>query len=165
YSRDLLAFRDFCVTTYDGFDYTEVNYPMVRSWIVCLVERGNSNNTINRKVSSLKAYFKYLIKTQRLQINPLDKHQALKTEHKVEVPFSKEEIRAVLDSFEFDTSFEGVRDKTIIELFYATGMRRAELINLTVNDVDFANKTIKVLGKRNKERIIPILPVVELLLR
>src|SRR5690606_24105852 len=129
------------------------------------VERGNSNNTINRKVSSLKAYFKYLIKTQRLQINPLDKHQALKTEHKVEVPFSKEEIRAVLDSFEFDTSFEGVRDKTIIELFYATGMRRAELINLTVNAVDFANKTIKVLGKRNKERIIPILPVVELLLR
>src|SRR5690554_6903415 len=104
YSRDLLAFRDFCVTTYDGFDYKEVNYPMVRSWIVCLVERGNSNNTINRKVSSLKAYFKYLIKTQRLQINPLDKHQALKTEHKVEVPFSKEEIRAVLDSFEFDTS-------------------------------------------------------------
>src|SRR5690606_17523178 len=143
YSRDLLAFRDFCVTTYDGFDYKEVNYPMVRSWIVSLVERGNSNNTINRKVSSLKAYFKYLIKTQQ----------------KVEVPFSKEEIRAVLDSFEFDTSFEGVRDKTIIELFYATGMRRAELINLTVNDVDFANKTIKVLGKRNKERIIPILPV------
>src|SRR5690606_37413532 len=124
-----------------------------------------SNRTINRKVSSLKAYFKYLLKTRQLQINPLDKHKALKTQTKVEVPFSKEEIRAVLDSFEFDTSFEGMRDKTIIEMFYATGMRRAELINLTINAVDFANKTIKVLGKRNKERIIPILPVLEQLLK
>ncbi|WP_417363472.1 tyrosine-type recombinase/integrase [Galbibacter sp.] len=165
YCRDLSAFEDFCDTSYDGFDYKEVNYPMIRSWIVSLVEQGNSNRTINRKVSSLKAYFKYLRKTQQLQINPLDKHQALKTESKIEVPFSKEEIRAVLDSFEFDTSFEGVRDKTIIELFYATGMRRAELIHLTINAVDFAHKTIKVLGKRNKERIIPILPVVEQLLK
>ena len=164
YRRDLMSFRDFCVASYGGFDFKEVNYPMVRSWIVTLVEIGNSNRTINRKASSLKAYFKYLLKTKQLEINPLDKHRALKTETKVEIPFSKQEIRAVLDSFEFDNSFEGVRDKTIIELFYATGMRRAELINLTVNDVDFANKTIKVLGKRNKERILPILPVIERLL-
>src|SRR5690606_8792207 len=155
YRRDLMSFRDFCVASYGGFDFKEVNYPMVRSWIVTLVEIGNSNRTINRKASSLKAYFKYLLKTKQLEINPLDKHRALKTETKVEIPFSKQEIRAVLDSFEFDNSFEGVRDKTIIELFYATGMRRAELINLTVNDVDFANKAIKVLGKRNKERILP----------
>ena len=165
YSRDLVAFRDFCITTYDGFDFKEISYPQVRSWIVDLVERGNSNRTINRKVASLKAYFKYLLRTQQLQINPLDKHQALKTETKVEVPFSKEEVRAVLDRFKFDTSFEGVRDKTIIELFYATGMRRAELINLTIKDVDFANKTIKVLGKRNKERMIPMLLIIEQLLR
>lgn len=165
YSRDLSGFRDFCITSYDGLDFKEVSYPIIRSWIVSLVEQGNSNRTINRKVSSLKAYFKYLLKTRQLQINPLDKHKALKTQTKVEVPFSKEEIRAVLDSFEFDTSFEGMRDKTIIEMFYATGMRRAELINLTINAVDFANKTIKVLGKRNKERIIPILPVVEQLLK
>lgn len=164
YSRDLVAFRDFCTISYDGFDFKEISYPQIRSWIVDLVEQGNSNRTINRKVASLKAYFKYLLRTQQIEINPLDKHQALKTETKVEVPFSKEEVRTVLDRFKFDTSFEGVRDKTIIELFYATGMRRAELINLTIKDVDFANKTIKVLGKRNKERMIPMLLVVEQLL-
>lgn len=138
---------------------------MVRSWIVSLVESGNGNRTINRKVSSLKAYFKYLLKTQQLEVNPLVKHQALKTATKIEVPFSKQEIRAVLDRFKYEVSFEGVRDRTIIELLYATGMRRAELINLTVSDIDFANKTIKVLGKRNKQRILPILPVIEQLLK
>lgn len=165
YKRDLMSFKDFCVTTFGTFHYKEVNYPMVRSWIVSLAESGNGNRTINRKVSSLKAYFKYLLKTQQLEVNPLVKHQALKTATKIEVPFSKQEIRAVLDRFKYEVSFEGVRDRTIIELLYATGMRRAELINLTVSDIDFANKTIKVLGKRNKQRILPILPVIEQLLK
>lgn len=165
YCVDLSTFKDFCITTYGAFDFNDIDYVQIRSWIVALVEKGNSNRTINRKISSLKAYFKYLLRTEQLQVNPLDKHQALKTETKIVVPFSKEEVRAVLNQFEFDTSFDGVRDKTIIELFYATGMRRAELINLTINDVDFANKSIKVLGKRNKERIIPMLIVVEQLLK
>lgn len=165
YCVDLLAFKDFCLAFYEVFDVKEIEYFQIRSWIVSLVEKGNSNRTINRKVSSLKAYFRFLLKTHQISMNPLDKHQSLKTDKKVVVPFSKEEIREVLNSFEFDSSFDGVRDKTIIELFYATGMRRAELINLRVGDVDFANKTIKVLGKRNKERIIPMLPVVEELLK
>lgn len=165
YHGDLISFRDFCLNTYDQCDFKELSYPQIRSWIVSLVESGNSNRTINRKVSSLKAFFKYLLKTQQLLVNPLDKHQSLKTEKKIEVPFSKAEVREVLDSFEYDDSIEGLRDRTIIELFYATGIRRAELINLTVGDVDFANKTIKVLGKRNKERIIPILGSVELMLQ
>src|SRR5690606_32310879 len=90
YSRDLVAFRDFCITTYDGFDFKEISYPQIRSWIVDLVERENSNRTINGYVASLNAYFKYLNRTQQLQINPVDKHQTIKTESRVEVPFSKE---------------------------------------------------------------------------
>jgi integrase/recombinase XerC len=97
------------------------------------------------------------MKTGNIQANPLAKHKALKTAKKIEIPFSEAEMAELLNELPFEKSFEGVRDRLIIELFYATGMRRTELINLSVQNLDLSNRTLKVLGKRNKERILPLL--------
>ncbi len=156
YKADLSAFLDFLKEEFDTEDLTDVNYPQIRTWIVTLVESGVSNRSVNRKVSSLKAYYRFLQKTGQLEISPLAKHKALKTPVKVQVPFSEKEVKQVLDSFKTDT-FEGIRDKLIVELFYTTGLRRIELINIKAGDIDEENQVIKVLGKRNKERYIPLL--------
>jgi integrase/recombinase XerC len=97
------------------------------------------------------------LKTENIQINPLAKHKALKTPTKIEVPFSEKEMESLLQQVHFEDGFEGSRDRLIIELLYTTGIRRAELINLRLKDIELSQKTIKVLGKRNKERIIPLL--------
>ncbi len=129
---------------------------MIRAWIVQLVETGLDNRTINRKVSSLRAFYKFLLKLGEIETNPLAKHKPLKVAKKVQVPFSKEELTQVLDGIAYEDSFEGLRDRTMIMLFYSTGIRRAELIQLKTADVDFSTQTLKVLGKRNKERIVPL---------
>ncbi|HIC32651.1 MAG TPA: integrase, partial [Flavobacteriaceae bacterium] len=124
-----------------------------------MVNQNISNRSINRKISSLNSFFKFLIKTEYIKINPLVKHKALKTSKKVQVPFSEEEINSVLNKISHADSFEGVRNKLIIELFYATGIRRIELINIKLKDIDLESKTVKILGKRNKERVIPLLNI------
>jgi integrase/recombinase XerC len=137
-----------------------VNYSVIRSWIVSLVEQGVSNRTINRKVSSLRSYYKFLLKTKQIEVHPLAKHKALKTSKKLQVPFSEKEIDDVIQLLSEEKGFEGLRNRLMVELFYATGMRRAELVNLKRSQVSLTSKTIKVLGKRNKERVIPLLPSV-----
>lgn len=160
YLKDLEDFQKFASEEYQYSEIVNVNYSIVRSWIVSLVDSGISNRTVNRKISSLKTYYKFLLKTSQIEVNPLAKHKALKTSKKIQVPFSENEILNVMEILETENSFEGIRDRLIVELFYSTGIRRAELINIKLNDVSFAQKTIKVLGKRNKERIIPLLPAV-----
>lgn len=160
YLKDLEDFKKFASDEYQYSEIINVNYSIVRSWIVSLVDSGISNRTVNRKISSLKTYYKFLLKTGQIEINPLAKHKALKTSKKIQVPFSEKEIENVMEMLQAENTFEGLRDKLIVELFYSTGIRRAELINIKLNDVSFAQKTIKVLGKRNKERIIPLLPAV-----
>ena len=158
--KDLETFQLFASEEYQYTEIVNVNYSIVRSWIVSLVDSGISNRTVNRKISSLKTYYKFLLKTGQIEINPLAKHKALKTSKKIQVPFSEKEIGNVMEMLQTENTFEGLRDRLIVELFYSTGIRRAELINVKLNDVSFAQKTIKVLGKRNKERIIPLLPSV-----
>ena len=157
YSSDLTSFSEFLRDEYNSKEVSNTNYSEIRSWIVYLVEQHISNRSINRKISSLNTYFKFLVKVGEIESNPLSKHRALKTNKKVQVPFSKMEIDKVLDEFVFDESFEGIRDKLIIELFYSTGIRRIELVNLKLNNVNLQSKTLKVIGKRNKERILPLL--------
>ncbi|MEX0313222.1 MAG: tyrosine-type recombinase/integrase [Allomuricauda sp.] len=157
YNKDLKEFSQFCRTDFDLNSIDDVNYSIIRSWIVTLVDNGISNRTINRKISSLRAYYRFLQKIQRITTSPLIKHKALKTEKKVEVPFSENEMEKILSEIPFENDFEGIRDKLIIELLYTTGMRRAELVNLKLSDCNTSNQTLKVLGKRNKERIIPLL--------
>ena len=157
YETDLNAFRDFLSDTFQSQDVLSANYSQIRSWIVSLVENDISNRTINRKISALNSYYKFLIKVGDLKVNPLSKHKALKTSKKIQIPFSENEIAMVLDELNFDDSFEGIRNKLIIELFYSTGIRRIELVDLKISNIDFSNETLKVLGKRNKERFIPLL--------
>jgi len=160
YQKDLESFQKFNHEQFNEAQIKSANYSQIRSWIIFLVESGISNRSINRKISSLNTYYKFLLKIDGLEINPLAKHKALKTSKKVQIPFSEKEISSVLDDFNFDDSFEGIRDKLIIELFYSTGIRRIELVQLKIVDIDLSNHTLKVLGKRNKERILPLLNTV-----
>ena len=158
YHKDLLGFREFALSEFDFSEVNSVSYAIIRSWIVKLVGDGVSNRTINRKISSLRTYYKFLLKIGDIEVSPLLKHKVLKTAKKLQVPFSEKEIEDVLEILKEEDSFLGLRNKLIVELFYSTGMRRGELVNLKLNDISDSQKTIKVLGKRNKERIIPLLP-------
>lgn len=158
YANDIESFARFCSDTHGLEDIDGASYPIVRSWVVALVEAGVSNRSVNRKTASLKAYYKFLQGIGKISANPLAKHRALKTSKKVQVPFSEAEMEKILSEMDFADDFEGARDKLIIELLYTTGIRRAELIGLKLADVDLSAGLLKVVGKRNKERIVPILP-------
>jgi len=157
YNKDLLEFSGFLKNEFENDKIDDVNYSQIRSWIVSLVESKISNRSVNRKMASLKAYYKFLLRTGQMEVNPLANHKALKTSKKIEVPFSETEVALVLNDLYFEDSFEGLRNYLIIELFYSTGIRRSELINTKIVHFDDSNKTLKVLGKRNKERVIPLL--------
>jgi integrase/recombinase XerC len=157
YHKDLEGFREFASSEFDFSEINNVSYAIIRSWVVKLVDDKVSNSTINRKISSLRTYYKFLLKIGDIQVSPLAKHKVLKTAKKLQVPFSEKEIENVLEILKEEDSFVGVRNKLIVELFYSTGIRRGELVNLKLNDISDSQKTIKVLGKRNKERIIPLL--------
>ena len=157
YKNDLKSFQLFNHNKFEQKDIKRVNYSQIRTWVVKLVADKISNGTINRKISSLNSYYKFLLKTGDIKINPLNEHKALKTKSTIQLPFSETEITNVLNPLNFDKSFEGYRDFLILELLYTTGMRRQELIDLKIQNIDYSNKRIKVLGKRNKERYIPLI--------
>jgi integrase/recombinase XerC len=161
YEDDIKSFQFFCVTNYSDDNLIDINYSQIRSWIVYLVDHDISNRTVNRKISSLKAFYKFLLKSKQINEDPLVKHKALKVGKRVQVPFSQDEMREVIESLSTETDFRSLRDRLIVELFYSTGMRRSELINLTLSDVDLEKQTVKVLGKRNKERFIPLLKSIQ----
>lgn len=161
YINDIGFFESFLSNEFEDDNLILVNYNQIRSWIVSLSDDGISNASINRKVSSLNSFYKFLLKTKQIDTSPLLKHKALKVPKKIQIPFSEKELDMVLNQIIYKEGFEGVRDKLIVDLFYTTGIRRTELINLKIQNVDLSNKTIKVIGKRNKERIIPILTIIE----
>ena len=157
YKNDLISFRNFLVEEFSQEKLVEVNYSQIRSWIVVLVDSKLSNKTVNRKVSSLKSLYKFLQKSDQIDVNPLSKHKSLKVAKKVQVPFTSNEINSVIFNIGEGNDFVSLRNKLIVELFYSTGIRRAELINIKEKDISFSNNVIKVLGKRNKERFVPLL--------
>ena len=159
YENDIEMFELYLSREFSESKVSNANYSQIRSWIVKLVSSNVTNRTINRKVSSLNSYYKFLLKIQSIEFNPLTQHKALKVSKKLQIPFSETEITSVLNLIKTD-SFEGLRDKLIVELFYSTGMRRTELVNLQLSDVDISQGQLKVLGKRNKERFIPLLSTV-----
>ncbi|MFN3753509.1 tyrosine-type recombinase/integrase [Flavobacterium sp.] len=161
YINDIGFFESFLSEAFDDNNLITVNYNQIRAWIVSLSDDGISNSSINRKISSLKSFYKFLLKTKQIETSPLLKHKALKAPKKLQIPFSEKELDLVLNQIVYTDDFDGMRDKLIVDLFYTTGIRRTELINLKLQNIDLSNSTLKVLGKRNKERIIPILPVVE----
>ncbi len=158
YQKDLEAFLDYCQENYLTRKIDSIEYTVIRSWIVGLVDSGITNRSINRKIASLKAYYKFLQRIGEISVNPLAKHKALKTSKKIEIPFSEQEMENVKFELAIEPGFEGARDALLVELLYTTGIRRAELIGLHMGAVDLQSRHIKVLGKRNKERILPLLP-------
>lgn len=165
YSKDLQGFQQFCQETFEEYDIDQLPYTIIRSWIIALVDQGKSNRTVNRKISVLRSYYNFLLLTEIITVSPLRKHIPLKETKKVHIPFSEKEMIALLEGNHFEDSYKGVLQKTIIELLYSTGMRRAELISLKSSDVSFHAATLRVLGKRNKERLIPILSTLSITLQ
>lgn len=160
YLNDILFFEMFNKDNFEQENIERVNYSQIRSWIVSLVDANISNVSVNRKMASLKAFYKFLLKTKQIEVSPMLKHKALKIPKIIQIPFSEKELTDLMSDIDNPVGFEEVRDKLIVDLFYTTGMRRAELIHLMKSNVDLSSNVVKVLGKRNKERIIPILPII-----
>jgi integrase/recombinase XerC len=160
YCDDLASFESFHKTHFDQEEIDQVGYGQIRNWIVVLVNSAVSNVSVNRKMASLKAFYKFLVKTKQIETSPMLRHKALKVPKIIQIPFSEKEVTEVLNQLQTTVGFEDIRNKLLIDLLYTTGMRRAELIHLKMGNIDLANRVVKVVGKRNKERIIPILPVI-----
>lgn len=157
YKTDLEEFTRFLQSEYTDGNPSVAKRNDLRNFLMGLSKKGLSERTINRKISSLKSYYKFLLKIGQIESSPAAGIKTLKQYNKVRLPFSEEELQLLFATEGlFPDNYSGRRDRLIIELLYATGMRRAELIGLKVSDVDFSMKNIRVLGKRNKERLIPL---------
>jgi integrase/recombinase XerC len=157
YTTDLKQFTSFLSSEFQIIDeINEISFQIIRTWIASLLEKGINPRSVNRKISTLKTYFKFLIREGKLIENPMIKVVAPKSKKRLPVFVKEDQIASLLNEVQFEEGFVGQRNKLIIELFYVTGIRLSELINIKISDVDFNSQSIKVLGKRNKERIIPL---------
>ncbi|MEI7501362.1 MAG: tyrosine-type recombinase/integrase [Bacteroidota bacterium] len=165
YRIDLTQFFEYLKLQYNTDNIRDVNHLMIRSWLVYLMEREVISRTVNRKLSTLKSFYKFLIREGELVENPIRKITPPKSSKRLPVFVEKDKMEMLFHNIEFGEGYPGIRDKTIMEMFYSTGMRLSELVNLKETDLDFHHDTIKVLGKRNKERLIPFSKKFETLLK
>jgi len=156
YQNDLFQFQKFISENFDTDEITIINHQMIRSWLVQLMNDKISARSVARKLTTLKTFYRFLLKENIVESNPMAKVQSPKIQKRLPVFVEETPMNILLDNIEFENNFEGVRDKLIINILYSTGIRLSELIGLKKLDVDSYNQQIKVLGKRNKERIIPI---------
>lgn len=155
YQTDLHQFEKFLESEFSGTPPQEANYGLVRSWVVSLVEAKLDAISINRKIACLRSYYKFLMRQELIASDPMVKIKILKTKKKLPHFVNEQDTVKLLDNVIFPEGHEGYRDKLMIELFYGTGMRLTELITLKESFVNLGDRTIRVLGKRNKERVIP----------
>lgn len=155
YGIDLDEFEAYFKGVDVELEFTSVDADVVRGWVLSLMDEGRAETTVNRKLSSLRSFYHYLLRQKLVVVDPVAKVVGPKKKKPLPVFVRDEAMNQLLDGFEFPQTFEGVRDKTMLEVFYSTGMRRAELIALRDGDVDFSALVIKVTGKRNKQRLIP----------
>lgn len=163
YEHDVIGYVLFLETK--DLNYLTVKYDGVRLWIVELSEQKLTNRSINRKMSSLRSFYRFLLKVGEVEVNPLQLHRSLKMEKKLQLPFSIREIDEVRNMLVDKEDFNSVRDLLIVEMLYCLGLRRAELVSLEVKDVDFYLHQVKIQGKGNKVRVIPMVQTVEDLLK
>lgn len=156
YRKDLLQFSDFLVTDFEISTLEEARHPHIRGWVVSLMDNAIAPKSVNRKIATLKSFYKFLLGRAYIDSNPTSQIKPLKTEKDLPAFVKEDEITDLLDKVEFSSDFTGQRDRLLLELLYSTGIRLAELQGLKETDVNFYENTIRVLGKRNKERIIPI---------
>ncbi len=156
YTNDLEQFSNFLEGNFPGTNAHRADYNHIRAWIIHLVETDIGPISVNRKIACLRSFFKFLLAREQISRDPLVKIRALKTRKKLPSFVKEVDMENLLIDSNFDKkNHEGIRDKLILELFYATGIRLSELIMLRENQIDLINRTIKVIGKRNKERMIP----------
>lgn len=155
YGIDLREFERYLKEVDAELDFTKVHADNVRNWIVHLMDNGCVAASVNRKLSSLRSFYRFLLRKKVISVNPLLKISGLKKKKTLPSFLKMEEMDRILDETSFGEGFEGCRDRMILEMFYATGMRLSELIGLDDADVDFSARLIKVTGKRNKQRLIP----------
>jgi integrase/recombinase XerC len=165
YQNDLSAFTDYCHQQYELADIHSADYMLIRSWIVSLMENDYDARSVNRKISTLRSFFNYLLREGVIVVNPMLKIKAPKTAKKLPVFVNNDPVEALLNLDAFDDDFLGWQKRMILEMFYRTGMRLSELMGLKLSSVDIGRSQLKVLGKRNKERIIPVSPAFNLLLQ
>ncbi len=156
YKSDLSQFLIYLTNLESDISVSEINYQHIRHWTACLIDAEVSTESVKRKISALKSFFKYLVKQNHVTSNPTSKIILPKKAKRLPVFISEEQLNELFNHVTFEDNFNGLRDKLILDILYQTGVRRAELTHLKNTDVDLMNATIKVLGKRNKERLIPI---------
>jgi integrase/recombinase XerC len=154
YQADLQQFQDFLSKEFTT-QTQDVNHSLIRSWIVSLVESGLDATSVNRKIACLRSYFKFLIKREAIDKDPMGKIKILKTKKKLPHFVQEADIVGLLDQTDFGNDFDGLRDQMVLELLYGTGMRLSELTGLKDSNINIRDRTLRVLGKRNKERVIP----------
>lgn len=155
YKTDLSQLQVYLQVRYEmGVELA--NSEILRSWVVDLLENGTQNKSVNRKISSIKSFYKYMLREGVIDKNPTDKLISPKVSKPLPNFIREKEMDNLLDSFAFEDSFKGVRDRLILELLYSSGIRLSELIGVKLSDLNFAQQSMKVLGKRNKERIVPL---------
>ncbi|MBL3654669.1 tyrosine-type recombinase/integrase [Fulvivirga sediminis] len=155
YSHDLEQLEDFVHANFTGLELVSVTHNVLRTWILDLVDQKMEPRSINRKIACLRSFYKFLLKSEAIDKDPTTKLRVLKTSKKLPQFVQENEMMKLLDNFEFGTNFPEKRDQLILELLYGTGIRLSELISLKVSDINLADRTLKVLGKRNKERVLP----------
>ncbi|MFH1161564.1 MAG: tyrosine-type recombinase/integrase [bacterium] len=155
YENDLTQFSDYLKNQYEIVDVCQADYLMIRSWLVFLIEEGISGRSINRKLTTLKTFFRFLIKNGVVEVNPMSRVSSLKSSKRLPVYVEQERMDFLFDQVDFGEGYPAIRNRMIIEMFYSTGMRLSELVNLRESDIDLHQSSVKVLGKRNKERVIP----------
>ncbi|MBL4735828.1 MAG: tyrosine-type recombinase/integrase [Flavobacteriales bacterium] len=155
YTTDLAQFYNFIKSQYDLAEIEDVNHSLIRSWIVDMIDADMSTRSVNRKITTLKSYYKFLLREGIVNKNPMLKILPPKTSKKLPVFVEESSMDELFDTVEFKEGERGVRDRMILLLLYSTGIRLSELINIKVSDIDFSSGSIKILGKGNKERILP----------
>lgn len=155
YGEDILQLEEFAREETGEFNPVEVKPDLIREWIVSLMDKGYTSTSVNRKLSSLRSFYKYLLRQGVAEVDPLRKIFGPKNKKPLPSFLKEGEMNKLLDETDFGEGFKGCRDHLIIGMFYATGMRLSELIDLDDKDVDFSASLLKVTGKRNKQRLIP----------
>lgn len=156
YRIDMKQFTEYLQKSYDFSHPQLADFQMIRSWIVSMAEKKVENRSINRKIATLRIFYKFLLKKKIIEKDPMFKVSALKTGKSIPSFVRESELDTLLDDVQFSEDFSGVRDKLVLELLYGTGMRLSEMINLKEQDIDAYKRVLMVLGKRNKQRVIPI---------
>lgn len=155
YVHDLESFKEFVQTEDEGIDWEHVDADLIRRWIEQLMEKGYTPSSVNRKLSSLRTFYKLLMCRGEVRVSPLTGLRGPKKKKPLPYVVKEEDMDRLLDDVDFGEGFKGLRDKAVIEMFYATGVRLSELVGLNDGDVDFSALQVKVLGKRNKQRVVP----------